>query len=194
LTEVLACAKKPESSMPMDLIFLQERRQRLALSSEGAGVFFRQGHLIYPAGVSGLAWRIASGAVRLDSPGSVGTPSLALPGALIGIENLFGKCNSFTACAVADSWLYPLSSAQEHREPGRYHQLSLELVEMQFVKQHLLHSGHAKQRINRLLGLLGLCLLDDYAKLPSIRDIAELTCLKYSAVARVLTQAASAPH
>jgi hypothetical protein len=180
--------------MSMDQILIQERRQRFALSSEGTCVFFRQGHLIYPAGVSGLAWRIVSGAVRLDIPGRVGTPSLALPGALIATENLFGKCNTYTACAVTDSCLYPWRSSQELQEADRYHQLSLELVEMQFVKRDFLHSGHAKQRINRLLKLLGLCLFDDIAKLPSARDIAELTCLRHSAVARVLAQADPAPH
>ena len=149
------------------------------------------GERIHAAGAEGIAWRVKSGAVRLDRITAEGGDyaGLALRGDIIGAETLlFGKY-SFAAYAIGDCELEPWLAADKALS-GESLLQTLAAAERRAADALALRAGEAFERVRQL------CLLlarngDPGRKeitIPELRDMAAITNLTEATVSRAMSR------
>lgn len=149
------------------------------------------GERIHAAGAEGIAWRVKSGAVRLDRITAEGGDyaGLALRGDVIGAETLlFGKY-SFAAYAIGDCELEPWLAADKALS-GESLLQTLAAAERRAADALALRAGEAFERVRQL------CLLlarngDPGRKeitIPELRDMAAITNLTEATVSRAMSR------
>ncbi|MFA5124165.1 Crp/Fnr family transcriptional regulator [Zavarzinia sp.] len=149
------------------------------------------GEHIYAAGVEGIAWRVKSGAVRLDRITAEGSnyAGLALRGDVIGAETLlFGKY-SFAASAIGDCELEPWLAADKALS-GESLLQTLAAVERRAADALALRAGAAFERVRQLCLLLARY-RDEGRKeimIPELRDMAAITNLTEATVSRAMSR------
>ncbi|MDP1612511.1 MAG: helix-turn-helix domain-containing protein [Sulfuritalea sp.] len=153
---------------------------------------FKRSQLIHDADGGGLAWRVVSGVVRFDtvdaSGGAVAFAGLAMNGDIVGAETLIFGRYSFRATALTPCELAPWPGpAQTDRDSLLR---ALALAERRAARVVALRSGHAIERIRRLIGLLlpQPCATAASTELPSLRDMADITSLAIETVSRTLSR------
>jgi len=150
------------------------------------------GSRIYGAGNPGQAWRVLSGAVRLDRSGPGVEPmfaNLAVEGDVIGAETLLFQHYTFEATALADCVLSPWPEG-DGAPAGESLLAALTHSETRAADVVALRCGQAVERVTRLLFLLTGGRAPQLADmpLPSRRDMAEITALTTETVSRVVSQ------
>ena len=149
------------------------------------------GERIYSAGSEGIAWRVRSGAVRLDriTPEGSDYAGLALRGDVIGAETLlFGKY-SFAASAIGDCELEPWLAADKALSGENLLQ-TLAAAERRAADALALRAGEAFERVRQLCLLLARY-RDEGRKeimIPELRDMAAITNLTEATVSRAMSR------
>lgn len=149
------------------------------------------GDRIYSAGSEGIAWRVRSGAVRLDRITAEGSDyaGLALRGDVIGAETLlFGKY-SFAASAIGDCELEPWLTADKALS-GESLLQTLATAERRAADALALRAGEAFERVRQLCLLLARY-RDEGRKeimIPELRDMAAITNLTEATVSRAMSR------
>lgn len=149
------------------------------------------GERIYAAGSEGIAWRVKSGAVRLDRVTAEGSnyAGLALRGDVIGAETLlFGKY-SFDAGAIGDCKLEPWLAADK-APSGESLLQTLAAAERRAADALALRAGAAFERVRQLCLLLARY-RDEGRKeitIPELRDMAAITNLTEETVSRAMSR------
>lgn len=147
------------------------------------------GERIYDADTAGIAWRVESGAVRLDR--LVGDErhfaGIALKGDVIGAETLLFGRYAFEAHALGDCVIAPWLNADAAPSGERLLQ-TLAAAERRAADALALRYGEAVERVRRLFLLLaeprpGQATL---IPIPGLKDMAEMTGLTVETVSRVL--------
>jgi CRP/FNR family nitrogen fixation transcriptional regulator len=149
------------------------------------------GGQIYTAGCEGIAWRIRSGAVRLDRVTDEGShyAGLALRGDVIGAETLlFGKY-SFAACAIGDCVLEPWLAADKALT-GESLLQTLAAAERRAADALALRVGEAFERVRQLCLLLARYCDEGRREItiPELRDMAAITNLTEETVSRAMSR------
>lgn len=149
------------------------------------------GGQIYTAGCEGIAWRIRSGAVRLDRVTDEGShyAGLALRGDVIGAETLlFGKY-SFAACAIGDCVLEPWLAADKALT-GESLLQTLAAAERRAADALALRAGEAFERVRQLCLLLARYCDEGRREItiPELRDMAAITNLTEETVSRAMSR------
>ena len=138
------------------------------------------GQRIYAAGTEGIAWRVKSGAVRLDRITGEGRSfaGLALQGDVIGAETLLFGQYSFEACAIADCELEPWLSADK-APSGESLLRTLAAAERRAADVLALRAGEAFERVRQLCLLLARERDDGRREIaiPGLKDMAAITNL-----------------
>lgn len=155
------------------------------------GQYVAPGEQICAAGSKGIAWRIASGVVRLDrlGPEELSFAGLGRKGDLIGVETLlFGKY-SFDARALNDCKLFPWLPSNEDPSSDTLVRM-FAAIERRAADVLALRCGEAFDRMRRLFRLLS----DEQADratiripIPSLKDMAEMTGLSRETTSRVIS-------
>lgn len=148
------------------------------------------GGRIYSAGSEGIAWRVRSGAVRLDriTPESSDYAGLALRGDVIGAETLlFGKY-SFEASAIGDCELEPWLAADK-TPSGESLLQTLAAAERRAADAVALRGGEAFERVRKLCLLLARYGNDGHKEItiPGLKDMAAITNLTEATVSRAMS-------
>lgn len=144
------------------------------------------GTRLYAAGTAGQAWRVVSGAVRLDRPSPDEAPmfaNLAVAGDVIGAETLLLQHYTFTATALADCVLSPWPEG-DGAPAGESLLAALTASETRAADVVALRCGQALERVKRLLRLLAGNSTPHYTQLPSRKDMADITALTMETVSR----------
>lgn len=149
------------------------------------------GGRIHAAGTEGTAWRVKSGAVRLDRITSAGSnyAGLALRGDVIGAETLlFGKY-SFEASAIGDCELEPWLAAGKALSGESLLQM-LAAAERRAADALALRAGEAFERVRQLCLLLARHRDDGRGEIaiPELRDMAAITNLTEATVSRAMSR------
>ena len=149
------------------------------------------GERIYAAGAEGIAWRVRSGAVRLDriTPEGSDYAGLALRGDVIGAETLLFGTYSFEACAIGDCELEPWLAADKALS-GESLLQTLTAVERRAADALALRAGEAFERVRQLCLLLARY-RDEGRKeimIPELRDMAAITNLTEATVSRAMSR------
>jgi CRP/FNR family nitrogen fixation transcriptional regulator len=149
------------------------------------------GGQIYAAESEGIAWRIRSGAVRLDrvTPDGSHYAGLALRGDVIGAETLlFGKY-SFAACAIGDCELEPWLAADKALS-GESLLQTLAAAERRAADALALRAGEAFERVRQLCLLLARYCDEGRREItiPELRDMAAITNLTEETVSRAMSR------
>ncbi len=149
------------------------------------------GGRIYAAGSEGIAWRVRSGAVRLDRVTGDGRnyAGLALRGDVIGAETLlFGKY-SFEASAIGDCEIVPWLAA-DRALSGESLLQTLAAAERRAADALALRAGEAFERVRQLCLLLAR--YRDKGRpeitIPGLRDMAAITNLTEATVSRAMSR------
>ncbi len=148
------------------------------------------GERVHEALAPGSAWRVRSGAVRLDALGDGGVvfAGLGIPGDIIGAETLLlGMCH-FRATALTPTVLTPWPGSASSR--GASLLGALAQVQQRGASLVALRAGQAMDRVARLIRLLvpesgGESLIQ--IVLPPLRDMADITDLTIETVSRSLS-------
>jgi CRP-like cAMP-binding protein len=140
-----------------------------------------------------VLWRVESGALRVDSAQldeSCSFVHLALPGDVLGMENLLGGVEPFMVRAITPVALVPVDATEE----DRIKQLLLDAVGKGYLRCRalvLLRTGSPQERVKRLL--LMLANTDDSSigeaaacALPSLSDMAAIVNVAPETVCRAL--------
>jgi CRP-like cAMP-binding protein len=140
-----------------------------------------------------VLWRVESGALRVDSAQldqSCSFVHLALPGDVLGMENLLGGVESFMVRAITPVALVPVDATEE----DRVKQLLLDAVGKGYLRCRalvLLRTGSPQERVKRLL--LMLANTDDSSigaaaacAVPSLSDMAAIVNVAPETVCRAL--------
>lgn len=148
------------------------------------------GGRIYAAGSEGIAWRVRSGAVRLDriTPEGCNYAGLALRGDVIGAETLlFGKY-SFEASAIGDCELEPWLAADK-TPSGESLLQTLAAAERRAADAVALRGGEAFERVRHLCLLLARYGNDGHKEItiPGLKDMAAITNLTEATVSRAMS-------
>lgn len=149
---------------------------------------FAAGAPIYAQGAEGLAWRVKSGVVRLDTLAATGSAqfaSLAIAGDIIGCETLLFGAYTFTASALTRCQLAPWPEG-EQAASGESLLASLARAQKRAADVVALRGGQAADRV---LGLIRL-LADPAGRvvLPTRQDIADITDLRFETISRIMKQ------
>lgn len=149
------------------------------------------GERIYAAGSEGIAWRVRSGAVRLDRITAAGShyAGLALRGDVIGAETLlFGKY-SYTASAIGDCELEPWLAADKALS-GESLLQTLAATERRAADALALRAGEAFERVRQLCLLLARHRDEGRGDItiPELRDMAAITNLTEATVSRAMSR------
>jgi len=141
---------------------------------------------IYRAGHDGLAWRVKSGVVRLDTSGVGGESSfasLAIAGDIVGCESMLFGVYTFSASALTQCELSPWPEG-ETATAGESLLESLALAQRRAADVIALRGGQASERVLGLIRLLG----DGAGSvvLPSRQDIADITDLRFETISRII--------
>ena len=146
---------------------------------------FKRGECVYATGDQGQAWRVVSGAVRLDTVGPQGPmfASLALPGDVIGAEALVGGHYAFQARALTPCALAPW------KEPKTSLLGLFTATQRRAAEVVALRGGRAADRVARLVRLLmgdgEPAQAGSQVVMPRLRDVADITDLTIETVSRV---------
>lgn len=146
---------------------------------------FKRGECVYATGDQGQAWRVLSGAVRLDTIGPEGLmfASLALPGDVIGAEALVGGHYAFQARALTPCALTPW------KEPKTSLLGLFAATQRRAADVVALRGGRAADRVARLVRLLvgdgEPAQAGTQIAMPRLRDVADITDLTIETVSRV---------
>lgn len=148
---------------------------------------FSIGDLIHAAGEHGQAWRVRSGAVRLDQVqnNERSFAGLALKGDILGAESLLFGTYAFEARALGDveleSWLTP-----NHPPSGESLLQTLAATERRAADTLALRCGKALDRVQQLI----LMLADSHRQIiiPGLKDMAEITALTEETVSRTISR------
>lgn len=150
------------------------------------------GERLHEAHAPGSAWRVVSGAVRLDTldeeDGEPVFAGLAVPGDIVGAETLLlGQCH-FRATALTPTVLTPWPGTVG--SPSASLLGALARTEQRAAKVVALRAGQAIERVKRLIQLLvpengGESLA--HIVLPPLRDMADITALTIETVSRSLS-------
>jgi len=152
---------------------------------------FRRGELVFRAGRFQWPFVIVAGAMRLDLPaGDDSALHLALPGDLLGFEQLIGLPQSTCGRAIVETVIAPLGAVPEGlRQELLIRQLAAS--HRRTAEQGRLRFGPASERIRALLLMLAqhehaadepMC-----CELPRLSDIAALTDTAPETASRVLS-------
>lgn len=150
---------------------------------------FDKGHLLYAAGERGHAWRVVSGAVRLNdfAEDDVRFAGLAVAGDVIGVEALTEGRYGFEASALTTCLIEPWQPADESELIGM-----LVATTRQTADLLALRAGSAEARVRRLITRLaeGRGRYADMSSiaLPSQRNIADITGLTNETVSRIISR------
>ena len=149
------------------------------------------GERIHEAGAEGMAWRVASGAVRLDRVGAGGRSfaGLALRGDVIGAESMVFGRYSFEASAIGDCELEPWPPVGREVSGASLLQ-TLAATERRAADALALRVGEAFDRVRQLCLLLARDRADGRREvtIPGLRDMAEITGLTVETVSRAMSQ------
>ena len=149
------------------------------------------GQRIYAAGTAGIAWRVKSGAVRLDRITGDGRSfaGLALQGDVIGAETLLFGQYSFEACAIGDCELEPWLSADK-APSGESLLRTLAAAERRAADVLALRAGEAFERVRQLCLLLARERDDGRREIaiPGLKDMAAITNLTEATVSRAMSR------
>ena len=149
------------------------------------------GERIHAAGSEGIAWRIRSGAVRLDrvTPEGSNYAGLALRGDVIGAETLLFGTYSFAACAIGDCELEPWLAADKALS-GESLLQTLAAAERRAADALALRAGEAFERVRRLCLLLARYCDEGRREItiPELRDMAVITNLTEETVSRAMSR------
>ncbi len=153
------------------------------------------GEILYTAGAEGIAWRIRSGAVRLDRLiGEAGNQTrsfagLALAGDVIGAETLLFGQYTFEAHALGDvtlePWLDPNAALS-----GESLLQTLAAAERRAADALALRVGEAFERVRQLILLLARERNNSASRpisIPGLRDMADMTGLTIETVSRAIS-------
>ena len=152
---------------------------------------FVLGDLIHDADTSGIAWRVRSGAVRLDrvTAGERHFAGLALDGDVIGAETLLFGRYAFEARAIGDGalepWLAPCAAPS-----GENLLQMLATTERRAADALALRAGEAFNRVRQLFLMLaghGNAPSGRRITIPPLRDMAEMTDLTMETVSRAIS-------
>ena len=152
---------------------------------------FRRGELVFRPGRFQWPFVIVTGVIRLDLPaGDDSALQLALPGDLLGFEQLIGQPQSTFGRAIVETVIAPLGHIpQERRQDTLIRQLAASHHRAR--EQARLRFGPASERIRALLLMLAqhdrvqnapMC-----CELPRLSDIAALTDTAPETASRVLS-------
>lgn len=145
------------------------------------------GELIYAAGDSGRAWRIRTGAVRLDRiQGEERTfAGLALKGDILGAETLLFGAYAFEARALGEVEL-EIWAEPNHPPSGESLLHMLAATERRAADTLALRYGKALDRVRQLM----LMLADSHRQIviPGLKDMAEITALTEETVSRTMSR------
>jgi CRP/FNR family nitrogen fixation transcriptional regulator len=149
------------------------------------------GERVHEAGAEGVAWRVASGAVRLDRVGAEGRSfaGLALRGDVIGAESMVFGRYSFEASAIGDCELEPWPPAGREVSGASLLQ-TLAATERRAADALALRAGEAFDRVRQLCLLLARDRADGRREvtIPGLKDMAEITGLTVETVSRAMSQ------
>jgi CRP-like cAMP-binding protein len=149
------------------------------------------GERIYAAGSEGIAWRVKSGAVRLDRITSAGSDyaGLALRGDVIGAETLLFGTYSFAAYAIGDCELEPWLAADKALSGENLLQ-TLAAAERRAADALALRAGEAFERVRQLCLLLARYCDEGRREItiPELRDMAVITNLTEETVSRAMSR------
>ncbi len=167
----------------MGLLSLVDRNTCL---SPRQGSAYLASQAIYVAGAEGLAWRVKSGVVRLDTNtknGGLSFASLAIAGDIVGCETMLFGAYTFSASALTRCELSPWP---EGEPAGASESLleSLALAQRRAADVIALRGGQASERVLGLIRLLG----DGAGRvvLPTRQDIADITDLRFETISRII--------
>lgn len=149
------------------------------------------GERIHEAGAEGIAWRVASGAVRLDrvAAGGRSFAGLALRGDVIGAESMVFGRYSFEASAIGDCELEPWLPVGREVSGASLLQ-TLAATERRAADALALRAGEAFDRVRQLCLLLARDRADGRREvtIPGLKDMAEITGLTVETVSRAMSQ------
>ena len=149
------------------------------------------GERIYAAESEGIAWRIRSGAVRLDRVTDEGShyAGLALRGDVIGAETLLFGTYSFAAYAIGDCELEPWLAADKALSGENLLQ-TLAAAERRAADALALRAGEAFERVRQLCLLLARYCDEGRREItiPGLRDMAVITNLTEETVSRAMSR------
>ncbi|MEI7612827.1 MAG: Crp/Fnr family transcriptional regulator [Betaproteobacteria bacterium] len=160
------------------------------------------GLILYEAGYKGAAWRVISGAVRLDRQepeGETSFASLAIQGDIIGAETMLFDAYSFTATALTPCQLVPWPEGEGMPVPVSDVLKTLIATEQRAAEVIALRYGQAAERVKRLIMLLASSSSADKKSrskpdqpsnqviLPARQDMADITALTLETVSRMVS-------
>lgn len=148
------------------------------------------GETIYAAGDQGPAWRIRSGAVRLDriAGDERSFAGLALKGDVLGAESLLFGCYSFDARAIGAVELEPWLATNQAPSGETLLQM-LAATEKRAAETLALRAGEALDRVRQLMVLLARNRDDSpLLVIPGLKDMAEITSLTMETVSRAISR------
>jgi CRP/FNR family nitrogen fixation transcriptional regulator len=152
---------------------------------------FGIGQLIYSAGSGGQAWRIQSGAVRLDRVQGEQRlfAGLALKGDILGAETLLFGEYSFDARTIADVELEPWLTA-DAKPSGESLLRIIASTERRTAETLSLRYGEALDRVRQLIWMLagGRSEGRQAVVIPGLKDMAEITGLTMETVSRAISR------
>lgn len=149
------------------------------------------GECIYNIGEAGIAWRVVSGAIRLDRVAGENRSfaGLARAGDVIGAETLLFRAYSFEARALTDCELEPWLA--RGNAPSRESLLQmLAAAESRAADALALRAGEAFERVRKLIMLLAGERGHAAAArvgIPALKDMAEMTGLTVETVSRAMS-------
>ena len=164
-----------------------------------------RGAIIYEAGHPGHAWRVVSGAVRLDRASSTNSElafaSVAVTGDVIAPECFLSGHYEFTARAFMHTVLMPWQEATTSPSAAAL-LYTLSGAEKRHADIVALRCGSALDRVRRLLSLLtgyeAQRMTMPFASpplarsaMPSLKDMSEITALTIETVSRNLSRLAA---
>ncbi len=150
------------------------------------GTAYLASQAIYAAGAEGLAWRVRSGVVRLDTATKTGEPSfasLAIAGDIVGCETMLFGAYTFSASALTHCELSPWPEG-EPAGTGESLLESLALAQSRAADVIALRGGQAADRVLGLIRLLGGGA--GQVVLPTRQDIADITNLRFETISRII--------
>jgi hypothetical protein len=152
----------------------------------------RRGHTLLTAGAVGPVWRVTQGVFKLERAGLEGQTlvQLAMPGDLIGVENLCAQPYAFTAIALVAAQAQAAGTPHT-RDPLAIMSQGLMQQQRQSCDMLRLRTGPIGQRLAHLLQILGRqadgrMLPLQRKALPTLKEMARVVDASLETVCREL--------